>query len=209
MKFDNILWDWNGTLLNDVEIAVSVINQLLGHRKLKQLSLAQYLDVFTFPVRDYYTLIGFDLVNEPFEIPANQYITLYSDAVGSCGLHEGVVPVLQKFHDRGTRQFILSAMEQRQLELTVAANGIAHYFENLCGLNDHYAVSKVEIGRSLIESKQLNPDATLIIGDTLHDYEVAQALGCKCLLVANGHQSPERLKRSGAKVHDRVDGIVF
>lgn len=209
MKFESILWDWNGTLLDDVNIALTVINQLLDERGLRLITPQQYLDVFTFPVRDYYELIGFDLKNEPFEIPALQFITRYNKVVEGCGLHQEVIPILSRMSDYGCRQFILSAMEQQQLEKTVNDNGIRLFFEDLCGLNNHFASSKVENGRSLIHRLGLNPEFTLMVGDTVHDFEVAQAIGCSCLLIANGHQSKERLLRTGVPVFDRLDEIQF
>lgn len=178
-------------------------------RNLAPLNLERYLDVFTFPVRDYYERIGFDLKNEPFEIPAYQFITIYNKAVEACGLHVEVVPLLSRLRDRGYRQFILSAMEQLQLEKTVADNGIGQFFEDLCGLDNHYAMSKVENGKSLISKRGLNPERTLMVGDTVHDYEVAQAIGCNCVLVAIGHQSKERLLSSGANVVDSLTEINF
>ena len=209
MKFDSIIWDWNGTLLNDVDIAIDSINQLLLNRNLVPLTLDRYLNVFTFPVQDYYELIGFDLKNEPFEIPAFQFITIYNKAVEACGLHDEVIPLLNRLCSWGYRQFILSAMEQQQLEKTVNDNGITHFFEKLSGLNNHYATSKVENGKLLINNNVLNPERTLMIGDTVHDYEVAQTIGCKCVLVAKGHQSKERLLNSGAEVLDSLDEIEF
>lgn len=209
MKFESIIWDWNGTLLNDVGIAVDSINQLLHDRNLELLTIERYLDVFTFPVQDYYELIGFDLKSEPFEIPAFQFISIYNKAVEDCGLHDEVVPLLSRLRDLGYRQFILSAMEQQVLEKTVTDNDIHHFFEDLCGLSDNFAVSKVANGKSLIRKQGLDPERTLMVGDTIHDYEVAQAIGCKCLLIAKGHQSKERLLTTGAHVLDGLDEIEF
>lgn len=209
MKFDSIIWDWNGTLLNDVTIAVDSINHLLHDRDLELLTIERYLDVFTFPVQDYYELIGFDLKTEPFEIPAFQFISIYNKAVEDCGLHDEVVPILSRLRDQGYRQFILSAMEQQVLEKTVTDNDIHHFFEDLCGLSDNFAVSKVANGKSLINKRGLNPERTLMVGDTIHDFEVAQAIGCKCVLIAKGHQSKERLLTTGAHVLDGLDEIEF
>jgi len=209
VRFEAIIWDWNGTLLNDVHIAIESINQLLRDRKLIPLNLERYLDVFMFPVQDYYEQIGFDLKNEPFEISASQFIAIYNKAVDDCGLHEDVIPLLSQLQQRGYRQFILSAMEQQTLEKTVNDNGISSFFEDLCGLSDHYAKSKVENGKSLILERGLDPERTLLIGDTTHDYDVALAIGCSCVLIAQGHQSKERLLSSGAVVFDRLDEIVF
>jgi phosphoglycolate phosphatase len=209
VRFEAIIWDWNGTLLNDVHIAIESINQLLRDRKLIPLNLERYLDVFMFPVQDYYEQIGFDLKNEPFEISASQFIAIYNKAVDDSGLHEDVIPLLSQLQQRGYRQFILSAMEQQTLEKTVNDNGISGFFEDLCGLSDHYAKSKVENGKSLILERGLDPERTLLIGDTTHDYDVALAIGCSCVLIAQGHQSKKRLLSSGAVVFDRLDEIVF
>lgn len=209
MKFDSIIWDWNGTLLNDVRIAVDSINHLLHDRDLELLTIERYLEVFTFPVQDYYELIGFDLKTEPFEIPAFQFISIYNTAVKDCGLHDEVVPLLSRLRNLGYRQFILSAMEQQVLEKTVTDNDIHHFFEDLCGLSDNFAVSKVANGKSLINKRGLDPERTLMVGDTIHDYEVAQAIGCKCVLIAKGHQSKERLLTTGAHVLDGLDEIEF
>ena len=209
MKFETIIWDWNGTLLNDVDIAVESINHLLYDRNLIPLTLERYLDVFTFPVHDYYGQIGFDLINEPFEIPAMQFIAIYNKAVENCGLHPEVVPLLNLLNDKGCRQYILSAMEQLQLEKTVNDNGISRYFKELCGLDNHFATSKVDNGKSLISMNKLDTDRILMIGDTIHDYEVSQVIGCECILVAKGHQSKERLQYSGATVVDSLDEIYF
>lgn len=200
MTIETIIWDWNGTLLNDSHLSLSTINRLLKERNLKTLSHEQYLEVFTFPVIDYYRTIGFDFEKEPFELPANQYIDIYNNAVDNCGLHTGVIESLARFSSLGIRQFILSAMEQQQLNRTVMLNRIHHFFEAVAGLDNHYAVSKIEVGHKLIDSHNLNLSKTLLIGDTIHDFEVAQSLGCQCLLIANGHQSAKRLERTGAKV---------
>jgi len=209
VKFDAVIWDWNGTLLNDVVVVVETINQLLSDRNLPQLTVGKYLDVFTFPVRDYYSKIGFDFQNEPFEIPALQFITIYNEVVTLCGLYDEVVPVLTGFQNRGIRQFILSAMEQNQLVRTVSDNGISHFFDDLYGLDNHYAHSKVDNGKLLIRNNNLNPDRTLLVGDTIHDFEVARSIGCSCILIANGHQSKARLLSTGARVVDNLNQIKF
>ncbi len=207
VKFESIIWDWNGTLLNDADIAVAIINQLLVERDLRPITIAHYLEVFTFPVRDYYVQIGFDFKIEPFEVPAHQFIISYNKAVETCSLHQHVIRILGLLQNRGYRQFILSAMEQKQLEKTVLNSGITHFIEGLCGLDNHFASSKVENGRLLIETYSLNPKLTLMVGDTVHDYEVAQAIGCSCVLIAHGHQSKERLLKTGVKVLDNLDEI--
>lgn len=195
-----VIWDWNGTLLNDLELCVSSINVLLEKRNLAVLSARKYKEVFSFPVQDYYEAIGFDFGRENFEVPAMEFIDLYENGVENCTLQNGTLEVLNFLKENGIQQFVLSAMHQEMLEKTLKHNGIFHFFEGVAGLDDHFAVSKVERGRQLINRFKIDKEKAWIVGDTVHDYEVAQELGIRCILVADGHQSKERLKHTGTLV---------
>lgn len=195
-----IIWDWNGTLLNDLGLCVSSINVLLEQRKLPVLNSRKYKEVFSFPVQDYYKTIGFDFDREDFEVPAMEFINLYEDGVENCTLQNGTLEILNFLKKKGIRQFVLSAMHQEMLEKTLKHNGIFHFFEGVAGLGDHFAVSKMERGRQLIHRFNIERENAWMIGDTVHDYEVAQELEIHCILVADGHQSLERLKNTGAMV---------
>ena len=195
-----IIWDWNGTLLNDLGLCVSSINTLLEKRKLPILNQEKYKEVFSFPVQDYYEAIGFDFTREAFEVPALEFIDLYETGVENCTLQNGALDVLRFFEEKETRQFVLSAMHQEMLIKTLSYNGIFRFFEGVEGLGDHFAVSKVERGQQLINQFNIDRKNTWIIGDTIHDFEVAQELEIRCILIADGHHSKERLKSTGALV---------
>ena len=64
----------------------------------------------------------------------------------------------------------------------------------IAGLGDHYASSKIERGKELLGDLKADPTKTLMIGDTVHDFEVAQSIGSDCVLLANGHNKKERLE---------------
>jgi phosphoglycolate phosphatase len=200
MTVSAIIWDWNGTLLSDLGLCVSSINFLLEKRKLPSLNPKKYREVFSFPVRDYYETIGFDFSSEDFEVPAMEFISLYESQVENCTLQPGALDVLSYFEEKGLKQFVLSAMHQEMLEKTLKHNGILRFFEGVAGLGDHYAFSKVQRGQQLITQFKIEKKNALIIGDTVHDFEVARELGIRCILVADGHQSEERLKKTGAIV---------
>ena len=196
----SIIWDWNGTLLNDLELCISTINTLLEKRNLKKIDSKVYKEVFSFPVKDYYRAIGFDFSREDFAVPAQEFIDLYNEGVAGCGLHTEAFDVLSYFDSIGKRQFVLSAMKQDMLETTLKHQKIFNFFEGVFGLDDHYAVSKIERGKQMISEFKIQNENAVIIGDTIHDFEVAQELGIACILIANGHQSEERLQSTGVPV---------
>lgn len=205
---ETIIWDWNGTLLNDLELCVESINSLLANRNLAPLTPKKYREVFTFPVKDYYEKAGFDFAKEDFAIPAHEFIDLYNSKVKNCSLHQNVIPILEQFKINGINQFILSATKQDNLEETLKHNSIFDFFEGVVGLNDHYAVSKIERGEQLISGNKIVKETSVIIGDTIHDFEVAKELGIDCILIANGHQSKQRLKSTGALVLNSINELL-
>ena len=200
MKRTSVIWDWNGTLLNDLDFCIATINQLLQKRNLPLLTRETYKEVFSFPVKNYYAAIGFDFSKEDFAVPAREFIDLYDHGVKRCELHQAGKEIIAFFKEAGARQFVLSAMKQNMLEHTLKYHAILSCFEGVAGLMDHYAASKVKRGKELISQFNIETENAWMIGDTIHDLEVAQELGIRCILVSDGHQSVERLKRSGALV---------
>lgn len=207
-RIGGIIWDWNGTLLDDIQLCVQTINEMLDKRNLPLLSVNDYKDVFSFPVKNYYQKIGFDFEVEPFEIPALEFIERYNEQMNGCSLHQNSLIVLSYFQSVGIRQFVLSAMKQDALEDCLNHQQISHFFEHVSGLDNHYAASKMENGRRLISGLNLNIAELVLIGDTVHDFEVATELGCQCILIAKGHQSREVLQATGVLVIDRLEQLL-
>ncbi len=203
-----IIWDWNGTLLDDVYICIRSMNRMLQTRHLPELSLETYREVFTFPVTDYYTAIGFDFTKEPWDEAAMEFITLYLESLPSCGLAKKAVETLDFFRTKGYRQAIISAMQHEALLKSVDSLGITGYLDYIGGIGDHYGAGKTENARQYFSQNNLFPGKVKLIGDTLHDAEVASELGCQCILVASGHQSAERLNATGITVLNSLADII-
>lgn len=207
-KYKNIIWDWNGTLLNDISICVASMNRLLDERSLPKLDDDLYRQVFTFPVKKYYEAVGFDFSKEAFNIPALKFIDYYHELLPSIGLFDDVKVVLSNLSNLGCKQYILSAMEHNSLLALVSDLGVSNYFTEIKGIGDHFAKSKLDEGFDLLEKQRIVPSETVLIGDTLHDMEVAEKLGVSCVLVAQGHQSFDRLKINGNIVVNNLKELL-
>jgi phosphoglycolate phosphatase len=203
-----IIWDWNGTLLDDTHLAVAAMNGMLARRGMPVLTVDRYKSLFTFPVKEYYREVGFDFDLEPFEVPAMEFIDRYNREVWDCTLQADALRVLNHFREVGMGQYILSAMQQDTLDQCLDYYRIGHFFGHASGLDDHYAHSKLETGQELLAKLPYETGELLLIGDTIHDFEVATELGCACLLVSNGHQSHERLVGTGARVIGNLSQLI-
>ena len=199
MRLQHIIWDWNGTLLDDTQAGVNAINAMLAARGLRQIDIPTYRELFGFPVINFYRTIGFDIEQENWDAVAREFHDLFL-ADASIRLHSGATAALALVRQAGIGQSILSASEQSILASMLEAFGVTPYFSGIFGVDNLYGHSKLELGRALLKRLGLPPDSVLMVGDSLHDHEVAAALGVRCLLIAQGHQSHARLARSGAPV---------
>jgi phosphoglycolate phosphatase len=210
-KYSDIIWDWNGTLLDDVKLCSEIMNNLLTSRSLPALNLTRYKEIFTFPVKEYYIEAGHDFSEESFEKIGADFMDEYEVKKYNCNLFPYATNVLQKIQSLNIRQHLLSAYRQENLIEFVEHYRITEYFSFIKGLDHIYADDKVEIGKDLM--KEISTDGTnsdvIMIGDTIHDFEVATELGADCLLIANGHQNMERLQKLNIPVLRNLEELYF
>lgn len=203
-----VIWDWNGTLLNDVEVCYHTINELLCRHGYAPLTgLADYRSKFCFPIVQYYRNVGIDFDRTPFEPMAAEYMDIYHADSTQCPLQPESCETLAALQRAGLRQVLLSASLQSHLEMQTARYPLAGYFEKLLGIGDIYATSKALLARRFVEGCGVDPQQILFVGDSVHDHEVAADCGCRCVLYDGGHQNSTLLAATGAPVIHRLSAL--
>ncbi len=199
MRHRHVIWDWNGTLLDDAWLCVEILNGLMKDAGLRPLTVDEYRADFGFPVVDFYERRGFDFKNHSFDRVSERYIAEYNRRRYECHLQPGTVAALTKLRAAGLEQSVLSAYREDTLREAVEHYGLTKFFTHLSGLDNIRADGKVARGRLHLRSLELHeaPHTVLLIGDTAHDHEVAAAIGADCLLIHHGHMHPERLAGRG------------
>ena len=203
-----IIWDWNGTLLNDVPLNMGIVNTLLSERGKKLVdSVDYYKREFCFPVIDFYRKVGFDLENEDFTLIARQYARLFDEGYPDAEIFPEAEEILRFVKHSGKEQVIISASEQGYLLKQVEYFELSHLFTDILGVSDVLGISKIERAKKWIAEKEFDSQDVLFIGDTEHDFDTARAIGCDCVLVSRGHNSRERLLKTGCRVYDDLDFV--
>ncbi len=194
-----IVWDFNGTLLDDVRACLDALNSFLRARGLPTLSREDYRRRFGFPVADFYRGLGMTF-GDPFdwESLGESFHMRYLFSP-HLALQPGAREAVAGLRARGVRQGVLSALEQGLLEVQLGQFGLLGAMDFVCGSRNYEGASKEAAARAL---NLRGP--VLLIGDTLHDAEVARAQGWRCLLCSAGHQTPERLRAAGFPVIDAL-----
>jgi phosphoglycolate phosphatase len=205
----HIIWDWNGTMLDDRWLTIAAMNIVLARRNMAELTEDRYLQLFTFPVIEYYRRLGFDFDKEPFSVSGSEFINEYNARAFEPQLHDGIIDLIAELNENGVSHSILSASSQKILNKLAKHHNIDHYFIAVLGQDNHYAYGKIETGKMWINKLGIAPKNTLFIGDTEHDLEVANAIGSHCALLSWGHSSTERLENRGINVFDAMEDLKF
>ncbi len=203
-KYTHIIWDFNGTILDDVQTGIDAVNVLLKRYGKKEIeSVSEYREVFCFPVIDYYERIG--LERENFQKYAPEWVAEYNLREPNARIFDGVLDLMNYFKSNGYLQYLLSATEKEMLLKQIERLKVKEYFEEIIGQSSIEAHGKIA---AAIEWKNRTKiKKALFIGDSVHDFEVAKAIGVDAVLVSYGHQSKEQLITTGARVFDSISHL--
>ena len=193
MKYTYCIWDFNGTILDDVELGIYAINKLFdAHKMNKRLERKEYCAQFDFPIKDYYRRVGFDFEKTPYEDLAVEWVDIYFSNFNKAKLFDDVASTLEFFKENDVKQSVISASERNSLVNQIKDFGIRDYFDEIMGIENIYAASKLELATKWRQNHLT--EKVIFIGDTTHDIETAKILGADCFIVCAGHQSRERFE---------------
>lgn len=203
MKY--VIFDFNGTILDDVQVGLKAENMCIKkYLKRPPMDLDEYLHSFTFPIKEYYEKIGFNWNDGyTYEQVGQDWFNNYNSLKSEYKIFDGVIEILQRNHELGNKNILLSASSLQELLIQLEELGIKDYFDEVLGIDNIYASSKVDIAVNWIKDK--NPDDCMFIGDSLHDLQSAQAMKIKnCVLVARGHQAKDVLEKEYENIVDDI-----
>ncbi len=182
----NFIFDWSGTLVDDLPPVVEATNAVLAHCGRPPLTREEFLTEFELPFQRFYDrlLPGFPLADlEP----------VFHDAFVRSGIPATPLPHAHDFllwcRRQGHRCFVLSAAHPAHLDDQARAFGFHPFFEAVhAGVRD-----KTEHIHHLLHDHRLHPEQTTFIGDMTHDIETARHGGVHAIAVLTGYQNRDRL----------------
>lgn len=208
-KYDFVLWDWNGTLLDDLEMNLEVMKELMTENGLLNVPPKEfYLEHFGFPVGDFYELLGFDFSKIDYLKLADDYVEKYEEKFKTTGLFENTEKTLNTLFENGVHQAVISATGQERLVPQVKRFEISKVFDAILGTENDLGKGKTAVAKEWLQKSKADPKRTVFIGDTLHDLETANAIGCDCILISRGHNSKERLLKTGCRVLGDISQVL-
>ena len=205
-SYSCVYWDWNGTLLDDVDICVEITNDFLTSRNAPSITKDFYLKNFTIPVMDYYKSLNIEKYGITFEEMTHHFVAGYENSRPKQILYKGVVETVKELYEFGVKQVILSAAHKNELEYQLAKNNLEEYIFEVSGATDYSAGCKLERGLKLFRKH----GSGIMVGDTGHDIEIGKKMGLETVWVSDGHQCKTKIESLECLdyIYDRKKGEI-
>lgn len=198
-KYECIIWDWNGTLFDDVSASLRAVNEMMHTRGLPDMTLETYREYMDTPIIKFY-LRAFMTDTVDMDAVSPEYGALYARFAAEIPWADTVSALLQKIKEAGIRQVILSGANTGIIRHYLEKFQITDFFDAVSGSDDLLVGEKTGRLSGLLQSLSLKGSDCLLIGDTLHDSETADTVGTDCVLISSGHQAYDALKQTGKPV---------
>ncbi len=206
-KYTHIIWDWNGTLLNDLSASLTSVNDMLDMRGMPHIDADFYKECIGVPIRKFYDRV-FDMEKEDYSIIIKQYNEGYLRHLADCGLTRGAREAIEYFCSCGVNQAVVSSSNNDQLCANIIKYGLDGCFDAVLGSADFYAGSKIDRAKDYLEKTNGKSGRILVVGDLEHDADMAKELGADCVLLTSGHEHISRLNRAEVPLIDDLFALI-
>ncbi|GAA5177900.1 HAD-IA family hydrolase [Rugosimonospora acidiphila] len=199
----HLVWDWNGTLLDDLTLVVAATNASLAACGGPAVTADEHRRDFRRPVADYYGgVLGRPIDEEEFARLDKTFHLAYSDGLPGCPLSAGALDTLRSW---AGSQSLLSMWFHEELVPTVERYGLNTYFARVDGLRGVLGggFKAPHLANHLREQGLKGADCVLI-GDSVDDAVAAQSVGARCVLYSGGFTDRARLVATGVPVVDTL-----
>ncbi len=184
--FKNLIFDWSGTLGDDMALTIEATNYVLAQYGRAPLDVKQFRNEFQLPYPDYYAWKTPEAALEDLE---NHYRFAFDHSETPVTLIPHAMDFMLWCRSRGIRCFALTSMDPRAFEEQSRQLGIYPFFEGIhSGIHnkEHY------IGRVMAQHG-LQPAETAFIGDMQHDIRAAHCAGITGIGVLTGYNNAAQL----------------
>ncbi|WP_330175553.1 HAD hydrolase-like protein [Streptomyces sp. NBC_01498] len=209
----HLIWDWNGTLLDDFTAVIGATNAAFADIGLPPITAERYRDLYCMPIPVFYErLMGRLPTDAEWLVMDATFHRYYVERRVACALTEGVEELLSGWTLAGRSQSLLSMYEHEQLVPVVREYGIHQHFVRVDGRTGPSGGTKaVHMERhltALAAEGRITPARTVVIGDAVDDALAAAHVGARAVLYTGGSHSRRSLEAVGVPVVDSLADAV-
>lgn len=201
----HLVWDWNGTLLDDLAIVVESVNVGLAAYGGSPIDADGYRSHYTRPVSLFYERLLGRAVTDTEWVHINEvFHQAYFARIDQVGLAPDAGAALDTARDRGLRQSVLSMAPHDHLVEIVDRLSLAVYFDAVCGSQGNRGAEKAASLAEHMAVLEAEPATVVVVGDVPDDAAAAAAVGAKAVLFDGGSHHRHDLEAVGVPVADSL-----
>ncbi|MFF9910063.1 HAD family hydrolase [Streptomyces sp. NPDC013457] len=206
----HLVWDWNGTLLDDIEAVIGATNAAFAELGLEPITLARYRDLYTVPVPKFYErLMGRLPTEAEWVLMDGAFHRHYWQRAEACVLTAGAAELLAARQESGFTQSLLSLAPHAELVPLVRRHGIEPRFVRVDGrIGSSTEGKSAHMVRHLAALTGVPPERVVVIGDAADDARAAAHVGARAVLYTGGSHSRASLEAAGVPVVDSLAEAV-
>jgi phosphoglycolate phosphatase-like HAD superfamily hydrolase len=208
----HIVWDWNGTLFDDIDAVVMATNEIFDGYGMAPLDVAALRSSYTRPIWVLYErLLGRPLLDGEWERLDTAFHDSYHRLMAECALAAGAFDTLTGLAAEGHRQSLLSMWRHERLGPETVRHGIDHFFARIDGLRGGSGGAGGSKKTSLVRHLEaLGSDAAevIVVGDSVDDAAAARHVGARAVLYTGGMTPRAELESVGVPVLDRLADVT-
>ncbi|MER6097211.1 HAD hydrolase-like protein [Streptomyces sp. NPDC001728] len=205
----HLVWDWNGTLLDDIGAVIGATNAAFAELGLESITLERYRELYTVPVPKFYErLMGRLPTDSEWTVMDGAFHRHYWERAEACGLTSGAAELLAARQASGFTQSLLSLAPHAELIPLVRRHGIAERFVRMDGRADASTDGKSGHMVQHLAALAVPAERVVVIGDAADDAVAAAHVGAKAVLYTGGSHSRASLSRVGVPVVDSLAEAV-
>ncbi|MFE0653829.1 HAD family hydrolase [Streptomyces sp. NPDC059534] len=205
----HLVWDWNGTLLDDTGAVIGATNAAFAELGLASITLEQYRELYTVPVPKFYErLMGRLPTDAEWTVMDGAFHRHYWQRAEGCGLTVGAAELLAARQESGFTQSLLSLAPHAELIPLVRRHGIAERFVRMDGRADATTDGKSGHMVRHLAALRVPAEQVVVIGDAADDAVAAAHVGARAVLYTGGSHSRASLERVGVPVVDSLEEAV-
>ncbi|MDR2000881.1 MAG: HAD-IA family hydrolase [Zoogloeaceae bacterium] len=192
-RFELIVFDWDGTLLDSAGRIVTCIQTAAADLGLPPPSDEQARRVIGLGLHEALRNAMPELEPNHYDELAGRYRHYYLSSDHELPLFNGAAELVRDLAAKGYRLAVATGKSRKGLDRAFAASGLGHYFHASRCADECHSKPHPQMLEELMDELDAPPDATLMIGDTTYDLQMATNAGIGALAVAYGAHPREML----------------
>ena len=206
----HVIWDWNGTLFDDLPIVVEAVNACLRSQGVSPIDQETYRSRFVRPLNGFYELLLGRPVDDDLMLELDHvFQDAYREGFDDADLNSEASAAIRSVADSGATQSIVSMLWHDMLVPTVSGFGLDGFMLALDGNRGSAGETKDQhmvhhVGRLRQVYPELAGQTMTVIGDIIDDAAAARAAEVRCVLYDGGSQPRRVLERQGVPVVDSL-----